>query len=114
MRVKTSTVRRQKHKKVRQQAKGFRGARGRRIKQAKEGILHALSYQHQHRRLKKRQFRQLWIIRLNAALRNRGLIYSEFINKMKSKGIELDRKILAQIAFEQPKVFDQIVEKITT
>ena len=93
-------------------AKGFRLHRGHTIKAAKEGIMHALSHAYRDRRTKKRNARKLWIIRLNAALRQHGLTYSRFINMLKEKNVELDRKVLSKIAVHDGDVFGKIVEKI--
>jgi len=85
--------------------------RHKQFKKAKEAVLHAGEYAFKGRKAKKRDFRQLWIIRMNAALRELGMKYSIFINKLKVNKIELDRKILSQIAVEHPEVFKKIVEK---
>lgn len=111
-RIKSGPTRRKKHKKLRKQAKGFRGHRGRSVRGAKEGILHALRHAYKGRRLKKREMRRLWIQRLNAAVREHDLSYSQFIGKMKEKNIELDRKVLSQIAVGDPETFSTIVEKV--
>ena len=81
------------------------------FRKAKEAVLHAGEYAFKGRKLKKRDFRSLWIIRMNAALRELGTKYSTFINKLKTNKIELDRKILSQLAVEHPAVFKKIVEK---
>ena len=111
-RVKTGPVRSRKHKKVKTQAKGFKHARRKRIKSAKEALLHAGQYAFVGRKLKKRDLRKLWIIRLNAAVREKGINYSGFINKLKKANIEIDRKILADIAVTDPKTFEKIVNEI--
>ena len=92
-------------------AKGFWMTRHKQFKKAKEAVLHAGEYAFAGRKHKKRDFRQLWIIRMNAALRELGMKYSIFINKLKVNKIELDRKILSQLAVEHPAVFKKIVEK---
>lgn len=96
-----------------ERAKGFRGARSTKIKQAKEGLMRAGRYAFAHRRDKKNVFRQLWIVRLNAAIReNGGASYSTFINKLKKANIELDRKVLATFAAQYPEVFSRIAKKV--
>src|SRR5205823_5733880 len=95
---------RRRHKKVLKQAKGYWMSRSKQFKKAKEAVLHAGEYAFAGRKLKKRDFRKLWIIRLNAAVRENGLTYSKFINQLKQKKIELDRKILAQLATEHPQL----------
>lgn len=109
MRVKSP--RHQRHKKILEQAKGFRDARRKRYKVAKEAVLHAGQYAYIGRKLRKRDLRSLWIIRLNAAAREQGLSYSRFISSLKKANIELDRKILSDIAIEDPATFGKIVEK---
>lgn len=109
MRIKSP--RRQRHKKILKAARGFRDARRKRYKVAKEAVLHAGQYAYVGRKLRKRDLRSLWIIRLNAAVREYGLGYSRFISGLKKANIELDRKILSDIAIEDPKTFTAIVEK---
>lgn len=111
-RVKGGTTTRQKHKKVLKLAKGYWMTRSKQIKKAKEAVLHAGEYAFGGRKRKKRDFRQVWIMRLNAGVRNSGLTYSKFVNLLKTKNIALDRKVLAQIAVEYPKAFEKIVEKV--
>ncbi|MFN4212873.1 MAG: 50S ribosomal protein L20 [Microgenomates group bacterium] len=112
VRIKAGVTTRARHKKVLKLAKGYWMTRHKQFKKAKEAVLHAGEYAFAGRKLKKREFRRLWIIRLNAAVRELGFKYSQFINLLKAKKIELDRKILAQIAVEYPKVFKEIVQKI--
>ncbi len=100
-----------KHRKFLKMAKGFKQARRTRIQTAKEAILHAGQYAYVGRKLRKRDLRGLWIIRLNAAVRERGLSYSRFISGLKKSKITLDRKILADIAVNDPKTLDAIVKK---
>jgi len=111
-RVKSGIITKKKHKKVLKLAKGYWMTRHKQFKKAKEAVLHAGEYAFVGRKLKKRDFRRLWIIRINAAVRPFGLKYSQFIKKLKDKKIELDRKILSQIAVEYPKVFQKIVEYV--
>jgi large subunit ribosomal protein L20 len=111
-RVKGGMTTRSKHKKVLKLAKGYWMSRSKQIKKAKEAVLHAGEYAYAGRKMKKRNVRELWIIRINAAVRATGMSYSLFIKNLKEKKIELDRKVLAQIAVEYPKVFEKIVEKV--
>lgn len=99
-----------KHREFLKKAKGFKQARRTRIQTAKEAILHAGQYAYAGRKLRKRDLRSLWIMRLNAAVRANGLSYSRFIAGLKKAKISLDRKILADIAVNDPKTFDEIVK----
>lgn len=101
-----------KHRKIKKLAKGFKQARRTRVKAAKEAILHAGQYAYIGRKLRKRNLRRLWITRLNAALRQHGLSYSKFISALKREKIEIDRKILAEIAVKDPKTFEKIVAEV--
>ena len=112
VRIKGGTKTRRRHKKVLKLAKGYWMTRHKQFKKAKEAVLHAGAYAYSGRKARKREFRQLWIIRLNASLRNLGTTYSKFINSLNIKKVILDRKILAQIAVEHPKVFEKIVDKV--
>ncbi len=112
VRIKGGTTTRRRHKKVLKFAKGYWMTRHKQIKKAKEAVLHAGQYAYVGRKDRKRDFRTLWIIRLNAALDSLGMKYNEFIHKLKEKKVGLDRKVLAQIAVEHPKVFEKIVEKV--
>lgn len=95
-------------KSIIKQAKGYRGRRSATIKAAKQAIIKAGVYAYRDRRAKKRDFRRLWQVRINAAARERGMTYSRFIEALKKKNIEVDRKILADLAMKNPKVFDGI------
>ena len=110
VRIKGGVRTRAKHKKVLKMAKGFWMTRHKQFKKAKEAVLHAGEYAFMGRKLRKRDFRQLWIMRMNAALRELGMKYSIFINKLKINKIELDRKILSQLAVEHPEVFKKVVK----
>ncbi|MBI4004631.1 50S ribosomal protein L20 [Candidatus Roizmanbacteria bacterium] len=112
VRIKGGVVTKRKHKKILKLAKGYWMTRSKQIKKAKEAVLHAGEYAFAGRKRRKRDFRQLWIIRLNAAVRNAGLTYNSFIHLLKEKNVLLDRKVLAQIAVEYPKTFEKIVEKV--
>lgn len=111
-RVKGGMTTRSKHKKVLKLAKGYWMSRSKQIKKAKEAVLHAGEYAYAGRKRKKRDIRELWIVRINAAAKSAGTTYSSLIKNLKEKKIELDRKVLAQIAVEYPKVFEKIVEKV--
>lgn len=111
MRVKGPSSRRKK-KKILKLAKGFRGQRSRSYRRAKEAVMRALYYQYRDRKLRKREFRRLWIARINAAVRAYGLNYSTFINGLKKAGIQLNRKILADMAVRDPQAFEQIVNRV--
>jgi len=112
VRIKRGVITRKRHKKVLKRAKGYRGGRKNLFKRAKEATIRAGQHAYAHRRTKKRAFRRLWIVRLNAACRERGLKYSEFVNLLKKNKIEIDRKILAEIALKEPETFDKIVEEV--
>jgi len=111
MRVKTGIVRRRRHKKILKMAKGFYSGRRKHFRKAKEQIERSLVYAFRDRKQKKRDFRKLWIVRINAACRLNDISYSRFINGLKKANIELDRKILADLAMNEPEVFAQIVKK---
>jgi large subunit ribosomal protein L20 len=110
-RVKTGIVRRRRHKKVLKQAKGFYSGRRKHYRKAKEQIEHSMVYAYRDRRTKKREFRKLWIIRINAACRLNDISYSRFINGLNKAGIELDRKILADMAMNDATAFSTVVAK---
>ena len=110
-RVKRGVVARRRHKKVLKQAKGYYGARSRIFRVAKQAVTKAGQYAYRDRRQRKRQFRALWIARINAGARMNGLSYSRFIAGMKKAAIEVDRKVLADIAVHDKAVFGQLVEK---
>lgn len=112
MRVKSGTRTKRRHKKLLKQAKGYWQSRSKLFKKASEAVLHAGQYAYDGRKMKKRDFRSLWIVRINAAVRPAGLSYSTFMQKMKSKKIGLDRKVLAQIATEHPTVFQKIIDSV--
>jgi len=112
MRVKRGVTARKRHKKLLVLAKGYRGGRSKLLKQAKEAVIHAGVDSYRSRKEKKRTFRALWITRINAALAPHQISYSQFIHKLKNKKVDLDRKILSQIAVEDPETFDQLVKKV--
>ena len=111
-RANSSVPRHRRHRKVVKQAKGYYGARSRNFKAAKDAVEKAGLYAYRDRRQKKRQFRRLWIIRINAAARQNGLSYSQFIAKLKAKGIDLDRKVLAALAMNQPETFNELATSL--
>ncbi|MDE5591861.1 MAG: 50S ribosomal protein L20 [Helicobacter sp.] len=109
-RVKTGIVRRRRHKKILKLARGFYGARHKHFRKAKEQLERSLCYAFRDRKQKKRDFRKLWIVRINAACRMNAISYSRFMFGLKKAGIVLDRKILADIAMNEPENFTKIVE----
>ena len=110
-RVKRGVTSHAKHKKVLDQAKGFRGRRKNTIRTAKAAVDRAMQYAYRDRKNRKRTFRALWIQRLNAAVRETGLTYSRFIDGLNKAGIEIDRKVLSEMAIHEPDAFRAIVEK---
>jgi large subunit ribosomal protein L20 len=112
VRVKSGIATKKKHRKVLKLAKGYWMTRHKQFKKAKEAVLHAGEYAFVGRKNKKRDFRSLWIMRINAAVRPFGLTYSQFIKRLKDKKIEIDRKILAQMAVDYPKAFEKVIEKV--
>ena len=111
-RTKRGVVSRAKHKKVLKTVKGQYGRRKNTIRIAKQALEKALQYAYRDRRAKKREFRSLWIQRINAGVRAEGLSYSKFINGLNKSKIKLDRKVLADIAYNNPEVFKSIVKKV--
>ena len=111
-RVKRGVTARARHKKVLALAKGFRGRRGNVFRIAKQAVMKAGQYAYRDRRNRKRVFRRLWIARINAAARSHGVTYSRFIAGMKKAAIDLDRKVLADMAVHDPAAFGSIVEKV--
>ncbi|WP_291946915.1 50S ribosomal protein L20 [Campylobacter sp.] len=109
-RVKTGVVRRRRHKKILKLARGFYSGRRKHFRKAKEQLERSLVYAYRDRRRKKRDFRRLWIVRINAACRLNGISYSKFINGLKKAGIELDRKILADLAMNDAAAFAKIAD----
>ncbi len=111
-RAKTGTTRHKRHKKIRKLSKGFKFSASRRYRTAKEAVLHAGQYAYVGRKQRKRNLRRLWITRLNAALRENGSKYSSFIKALDKKNVELDRKILSDIAVNNPDDFKEIVKSV--
>ncbi len=110
MRVKRGNVLRKRHKKILKLAKGFLGARSRIFKVANIAVMKKLKYQYRDRRVLKRNMRSLWIIRINAAVRELGLSYSKFMNMLKKSNIQVNRKMLADLAVNDPEAFKVLVE----
>jgi len=110
MRVKTGVVRRRRHKKILKAARGFYSGRRKHFRKAKEQLERSLVYAYRDRKQKKREFRKLWIIRINAAARLNDMSYSRFMHGLKLANIELDRKILADMAMNEPASFANLVE----
>lgn len=112
MRTIKGAARNKAKRRLYKRAKGYRGGRGSLLRTVKETLVRAEAYAYRDRRVRRREFRKLWIIRINAAVRQRGLRYSEFINGLKKAGIELDRRTLSEMAIHDPAGFDQIVGKV--
>ena len=111
-RVKRGVTSRAKHKKVLKTVKGQWGRRKNTIRVAKQAMEKAMQYAYRDRRNKKRDFKSLWIQRINAGVRAEGLTYSKFINGLNKSGIKLDRKVLAELAYNNPEAFKNIVKKV--
>jgi large subunit ribosomal protein L20 len=111
-RVRRGTKKRERRSKILKLAKGYWGARSRNYRTAKEAVERALLYAYRDRRTRKRDFRRLWIIRIKAAAESNGLSYSRFIHGLKELNIELDRKILADLAVNSPQAFLEIAQKV--
>ena len=112
MRTTKGAARNRAKKRLFRSAKGYRSGRGKLLRTVKETVIRAGVYAYRDRRVRKRDFRRLWITRINAAVRQRGLRYSEFIHGLAKAKIELDRKILAELAVSDPAAFDQIVQQV--
>lgn len=112
VRVKRGKIAHKRRRHLLKYAKGFRWGRKAKYRAAKEALLHAWRYAYRDRKAKKREFRKLWQIQINAACRQAGISYSRFIHGLKQKKIELNRKILAQLVQNHPQIFKKIVEKV--
>ena len=112
MRTTKGAARNKAKRRLFRKVKGYRGGRNNLIRTAKETLLRAEAYAYRDRRTRRREFRKLWIIRINAAVRARGLRYSEFIHGLSKAEIELDRKSLAEMAVSDPPAFDQVVDQV--
>lgn len=106
------TIHKNRRKKILEKAKGFRGGRSKLLRTAKSAVMKAGQWAYRDRRKKKSEFRKLWIVRINAAVRENGMSYSQFMHGLKKAGIELNRKSLAELAFHDKEVFQAIVEKV--
>ena len=111
-RVKRGVTSRAKHKKVLKAVKGQWGRRKNTIRVAKQAMEKAMQYAYRDRKAKKRDFRSLWIQRINAGVRSEGMTYSKFINGLNKSGVKLDRKVLADLAYDHPEAFKTIVKKV--
>ncbi|MAE29270.1 MAG: 50S ribosomal protein L20 [Planctomycetota bacterium] len=114
VRVKYGAPRHRKKVRYFKQARGFRGGRSKLWRTVQEALLRSWAYAYRDRRVKKRQFRRLWIVRINAAARGRGMNYSTFINGLKQAGIDLNRKQLSELAIHDPAAFDAVLEAART
>ncbi|MHB8861506.1 MAG: 50S ribosomal protein L20 [Pirellulaceae bacterium] len=112
MRTTKGAARTRAKRRLYRRAKGYRGGRGNMLRSVKETLVRAGAYAFRDRRVRKRDFRRLWIIRINAAVRERGLRYSEFIHGLQMTGMELDRKSLSEMAIHDPTAFDAVVEQV--
>ena len=108
-RIKRGVTKHRRHKKVLASAKGYQASSHRQYKWAKEALIHAWSHAYRDRRLRKRDFRSLWILRIGAASRQHGLTYSQFVHGLKLADVELDRKVLADLAVRSPESFTELV-----
>ena len=111
-RAKHAVASRNRRKKILKAAKGYRGGKSRLLKTAKEAVERSLLYSYRDRKKKKGDFRKLWIVRINAAVRPHGLSYSKFIHLLNEKDVKIDRKILADLAVTDPLAFSKIVESV--
>ncbi len=112
MRTTKGAARNKAKRRLYKRAKGYRGGRGNLLRTVKETLIRAEAYAYRDRRVRRREIRKLWIIRINAAVRQRGMQYSEIINGLKKASIELDRRTLSEMAIHDPAAFDQIVDKV--
>ena len=111
-RIKGAVKTRARRKKILKLAKGYRGAKSKLYRTANQAVMKSLSYAYRDRKAKKREFRQLWIARINAAARMNGMSYSQFMNGLKKNYININRKMLSEIAVSDPAAFTQLVEKV--
>ncbi|MCE2437609.1 MAG: 50S ribosomal protein L20 [Pseudomonadales bacterium] len=113
-RVKRGVAAKARHKKILKKAKGYYGARSRTFKVAKQAVIKAGQYAYRDRRKRKGHFRAIWIVRINAAARQHGLKYSEFMNGLRTASVHIDRKVLADLALHEPKAFERLVSVAQT
>lgn len=111
-RAKTAVASRKRRKKILKAAKGYFGSKSRLLKTAKEAVEKSRQYAYRDRRVKKREFRKLWIVRINAAVRPYGISYSQFMNLLSAKKVDLNRKVLADMAVSDPSAFSKLVESV--
>lgn len=109
-RVKRGVIRHKRHKKILKMAKGYRGSKSKLYKVARQQVLKSGNYAYAHRKLKKREFRKLWIARINAAARENGTTYSRMMHGLKVAGVDIDRKVLADLAVNDPQGFKELAE----
>jgi large subunit ribosomal protein L20 len=109
-RVKRGTVKKRRHKKVLKEARGYRSSSSRTFKSAKQQMMKSMSYSYRDRKNNKRNFRRLWITRINAAARLNGLSYNEFINGLKKADVDINRKMLSEVAVSDPDAFRQLTD----
>ncbi|RKY87605.1 50S ribosomal protein L20 [candidate division KSB1 bacterium] len=112
-RAKNVVAARKKHKKILKMAKGYRGGRSKLYKTAKDSVSKALLYSYRDRKVRKRDFRRLWIVRINAAVRQYGFSYSKFMDAINKANIKISRKILADLAVNEPDIFKEIVNTVS-
>jgi large subunit ribosomal protein L20 len=112
MRTTKGSARNRAKRRLYRQTKGYRGGRRNLLRTAKETVVRAEAYAYRDRRVRKRDFRRLWIVRINAAVRERGMRYSEFMHGMRKSGLELDRKSLSEMAIHDPAAFDAVFEQV--
>ncbi len=112
-RANSSIPRHRRHRKIVKQARGYYGARSRNFRTAKDAVIRAMRYSYRDRRQRKRQFRRLWIIRINAAARQHGMSYSQFMHALRVRNVALNRKILADMAVNDPEGFEALVKSIS-
>lgn len=112
MRVTRGATTKRRHKKLLKQAKGYRGLRRKTVKKAREAVMKAGQNAYRDRKRKKREFRRLWITRLNAALRSHGVMYSRFVRAAEDKKVEVNRKVLSELAIHEPEVFKKVVAEV--
>ncbi len=111
-RIKGAVKTRARRKKILKLAKGYRGAKSKLFRTANQAVMKSLAYAYRDRKAKKREFRQLWIARINAAARQNGISYSKFMDGLKKNNININRKMLSEIAISDPEAFTQLVEKV--
>ena len=112
-RANSTVPRHRRHRKIIKQAKGYYGTRKSNFRSAKDAVQKAWQYAYRDRRVKKRNFRRLWIIRINAAVRQHGLSYSKFVHLLKANNIEIDRKVLADMAVHNPERLSELIKSIS-